>query len=116
MADRASSENVNINLTSNYRKSNLDNVPDIVPAGGRSALTRSINAARVAFGDVPSDTALTSLGAIVVIQSLTRTVEDGMREAVQRARQVGHTWAEIGELLGTTRQAAFQRFGHSLAS
>ena len=37
-----------------------------------------------------------------------------MREAVQQARQAGHTWAELGDLLGTTRQAAFQRFGRPL--
>ncbi len=37
-----------------------------------------------------------------------------MREAVQQARRAGHTWAELGELLGTTRQAAFQRFGRPL--
>jgi hypothetical protein len=32
--------------------------------------------------------------------------------AVDRARDAGHSWREIGEVLGTTRQAAFQRFGH----
>lgn len=31
--------------------------------------------------------------------------------AVQQARDAGHTWQEIGDLLGVTRQAAFQRFG-----
>jgi hypothetical protein len=30
---------------------------------------------------------------------------------VQQAREAGHTWHEIGDLLGVTRQAAFQRFG-----
>lgn len=30
---------------------------------------------------------------------------------VQQAREAGHTWQEIGGLLGVTRQAAFQRFG-----
>jgi hypothetical protein len=112
-ADCASPEYVKINLTSCSREGNLNNVPDIVPAGDRSARTRAINAARVAFGGVPPDTALTPLEDIIIIRSLTRIVEDGMRQAVQRARQAGHTWAEIGELLGTTRQAAFQRFGHS---
>jgi uncharacterized protein DUF3887 len=63
---------------------------------------------------VPEDAALSPLGAVTVIRSLARVVEDGLREAVQLARQAGHTWAEIGELLGTTRQAAFQRFGRPL--
>ncbi len=77
-------------------------------------LTRVISAARVAMDDVPADAALAPLDAVAVIRSFARIVEDGMRAAVQRARQAGHTWAEIGELLGTTRQAAFQRFGRPL--
>ena len=40
-----------------------------------------------------------------LIRSLARIVGEGMREAVQQARQAGHTWAEIGDLLGTTRHA-----------
>ena len=77
-------------------------------------LTRVISAARMAVDDVPADAALAPLEAVAVIRSLSRVVEEGMREAVQLARQAGHTWAEIGELLGTTRQAAFQRFGRPL--
>jgi len=34
-----------------------------------------------------------------------------MRLCVQQSRDAGHTWQEIGDLLGVTRQAAFQRFG-----
>ena len=34
-----------------------------------------------------------------------------MQAAVQRAREAGRTWAEVGEVLGISRQAAFQRFG-----
>lgn len=34
-----------------------------------------------------------------------------LQAAVQRARSQGHTWAEIGETLGMSRQAAFKRFG-----
>jgi hypothetical protein len=37
--------------------------------------------------------------------------QDFLRAAVERARAEGHTWQEIGEVVGTTRQAAFQRFG-----
>ncbi len=85
-----------------------------VPASSPSLLTRVISAARVAMDEVPPDAALTPLGAVAVIRSLARVVEDGLREAVQAARQAGHTWAEIGDLLGTTRQAAFQRFGRPI--
>jgi hypothetical protein len=34
-----------------------------------------------------------------------------LKLSVQQARDAGHTWQEIGDLLGVTRQAAFQRFG-----
>ena len=37
--------------------------------------------------------------------------QESLRAAVDRARARGHTWQEIGEVLGTTRQAAFHRFG-----
>jgi hypothetical protein len=35
----------------------------------------------------------------------------GPAQAVQRARAAGYTWAAIGGLLGTTGQAASQRYG-----
>jgi hypothetical protein len=34
-----------------------------------------------------------------------------LRLCVEQSRDAGHTWQEIGDLLGVTRQAAFQRFG-----
>jgi hypothetical protein len=34
-----------------------------------------------------------------------------LKLCVQQSRDAGHTWQQIGELLGVTRQAAFQRFG-----
>lgn len=33
-------------------------------------------------------------------------------KAVQRGRRDGMTWAWLGEIFGTTRQAAQQRWGH----
>ena len=40
-----------------------------------------------------------------------RDAEATLRDAVDAARAAGHTWQELGDLLGTSRQAAFQRFG-----
>ncbi|WP_459718744.1 hypothetical protein [Actinophytocola sp. KF-1] len=40
-----------------------------------------------------------------------RAAEDALRRAVDEARASGRTWQEIGDVLGTSRQAAFQRFG-----
>ena len=37
---------------------------------------------------------------------------EALQASVDRARDAGHSWREIGGVLGTTRQAAFQRFGH----
>jgi hypothetical protein len=101
-------------LTRPVCKDNVDNVPTETPAGNEPGLSRVIGAARVALDHVPPDDMLTPLAVVAVVRSLARVVEDGMREAVQAARQAGHTWAELGDLLGTTRQAAFQRFGRPL--
>jgi hypothetical protein len=53
------------------------------------------------------------MAALTATRSLARLVEDVLHALVRQARAEGHTWAEIGELLGTSRQAAFQRFGSS---
>lgn len=49
--------------------------------------------------------------AIAATRSLESIVGETLRALVQQARADGHTWAEIGELLHVSRQAAFQRFG-----
>lgn len=49
--------------------------------------------------------------AIAATRSLEMIVQDTLRALVAQARAAGHTWAEIGELLHVSRQAAFQRFG-----
>jgi len=113
-ARQATRKPVKINLTNRNREGSLDNVSDTAPANHPPVLPWVIAAARVALDGVPADAALAPLETVTVVRSLARVVEDGMREAVQQARQAGHTWAEIGELLGTTRQAAFQRFGRPL--
>jgi hypothetical protein len=51
---------------------------------------------------------------LAAVSSALRTARDAeaeLRQAVEAARRAGHTWQEIGDLLGTSRQAAFQRFG-----
>lgn len=49
--------------------------------------------------------------AIAATRSLDMIVEDTLHALVEQARSAGHTWAEIGEVLHVSRQAAFQRFG-----
>ncbi len=52
-----------------------------------------------------------AMRAIAATRSLDLIVDDTLRALVSRARAAGHTWAEIGDVLHVTRQAAFQRFG-----
>jgi hypothetical protein len=54
------------------------------------------------------------LSALKTARDLAAAVDRATRAAVDRARERGHTWQEIGEVLGTTRQAAVQRFGRPL--
>jgi hypothetical protein len=51
------------------------------------------------------------LAAIASARQLSAAAEAALQQAVDRARAAGHSWREIGEVLQTSRQAAFQRFG-----
>ena len=52
------------------------------------------------------------LKAMLAARERAVAANEALQGAVDRARDAGHSWREIGEVLGTTRQAAFQRFGH----
>jgi hypothetical protein len=41
---------------------------------------------------------------------LTGAVDKGIRDTVEHARRAGHTWSEIGGVLGISKQAAWERF------
>ncbi|TLF78014.1 DUF3887 domain-containing protein [Nonomuraea sp. KC401] len=56
----------------------------------------------------------TPLDAVAAAHALARLVDHAMRAEVARARTAGHTWQEIGDVLGSSRQAAFQRFSRPL--
>jgi hypothetical protein len=51
------------------------------------------------------------LVAIASARRLSAVAEAALQQAVDRARAAGHSWREIGDVLETSRQAAFQRFG-----
>jgi hypothetical protein len=51
------------------------------------------------------------LAAMAAAQQLSSVADTALQAAVDRARAAGHSWKRIGDVLGTTRQAAFQRFG-----
>ena len=57
---------------------------------------------RVAQGDIE---------ALIHMTGLAAEVETSIRQAVIGLRDFGYSWAEIGNRLGITRQAAQQRWG-----
>jgi hypothetical protein len=75
-------------------------------------LLLTTNAALVAevlrSGDQPDFDSV--VRAIAATRSLAAIVDDTLRSLVHQARAGGRTWAEVGDLLGVIRQAAFQRF------
>ena len=57
--------------------------------------------------DVPVEEYVLARAALARAQS-----EQAVLDGVLRARQAGVSWSRIGELLGTSAQAAQQRYGH----
>lgn len=57
---------------------------------------------RIATGDVES---------LAHLVSLSTDIDEAIQQAVDGLRTVGYSWAEISKRLGTTRQAAQQRWG-----
>lgn len=50
-------------------------------------------------------------GSIERAVSIQAAADDVVRAVVQQARQNGATWQVVGDALGVSRQAAFQRYG-----
>ena len=50
-------------------------------------------------------------GAVAAARDLSAAAEAALQAAVDRARFAGQTWRDIGHVLGTSKQAAFQKFG-----
>ena len=43
-------------------------------------------------------------------RGIERALDKVLRDQVRRARQAGCSWREVGDALGTTKQAAWERF------
>lgn len=54
------------------------------------------------------------VGQISAALEVRRAAESVLGASVDAARTAGVTWQAIGDVLGTSRQAAFQRFGHPI--
>ena len=51
------------------------------------------------------------LSSVQLAVALRGVADEALAICVRQAREAGHTWQELGDVLHTTRQAAFQRFG-----
>ncbi len=98
-------------LTPAERHGNLDTV-----GGGSAAADPIANRIRATAGRLADELARTgadsALAAMAAARELSAATGEALQEAADRARAAGYSWREIGDVLGTTRQAAFQRFGH----
>jgi hypothetical protein len=54
------------------------------------------------------------LDAVAAARDTAEAANAALQTAIDRARTAGYSWRDIGEVLGTSRQAAFQRFGHPI--
>jgi hypothetical protein len=102
---------VNEDLTNLGRKSNLDSVNGEPPNDPKQQPDRRVQTSTERFVTDWSERQDSPLDAVTSARDLAVAVDEALRAAVLRARAAGHTWQTIGELLGTSRQAAFQRFG-----
>lgn len=107
---------VNAHLTPPARKADIDKVVPAAPAGSDPdrLLDEVTDLAGRLATEISPGVAASALPAVATAVDLGRLVDQVLRATVDRARAVGHTWQEIGEVLGTTRQAAFQRFGRPI--
>jgi hypothetical protein len=87
----------------------VSNETDIDTVGSPGA--RGQAAARDLLRHLLSEESVSPLDAIAFIQGAVNEMAEGMQVAVRRAREGGGTWADVGQVLGISRQAAFQRFG-----
>jgi len=73
-----------------------------------TALAETIALAADAYYNPSDATPAAKIGSIRIVQDY---LDEMLAAEVHRARSLNTTWAEIGCYLGTTRQAAQQRFG-----
>lgn len=108
---RAEKASVTPGLTTAACKADIDSVSSTI----REMLKTLAHADLDAGPDIESAARSGApLAAVAAARNLSQLADDLLRAAVERGRATGRTWQEIGEVLGTTRQAAFQRFGRPL--
>jgi Protein of unknown function (DUF3887) len=98
---------VNENLTRSKRHEYLDSIDGMRSTG--DAVAASVAAAARRLAD---ELGRPGPQQVAAARDLSAAAEAALQAAVDGARAAGHSWEEIGDVLGTSRQAAFQRFGH----
>jgi hypothetical protein len=103
------SQGVKKRLTSENGQEYLDTMDGVSSADDPVAVRVADTARRlveeVTLGTSPGD-------VVAAARDLSAAAETALQTAVDRAWAAGHSWREIGDVLGISRQAAFQRFGH----
>jgi hypothetical protein len=98
-------------LTNERRNEYLYSIDDA--SGSGDPVTIGVrDAARRLIRELTSADTGSPLDAVAAARELSAAADASLQAAVDRARSAGHSWREIGDVLDTTRQAAFQRFGH----
>ena len=86
----------------------MANPPQTLGALSGSLAEQAIELAQAVGNPVASPAYLDIVRRAQRVDELSGQV---LKLCVQQSRDAGHTWQELGDLLGVTRQAAFQRFG-----
>jgi hypothetical protein len=97
-------------LTIPKRHANLDDMNGGADVADPVAIRIRDTAGRL-VGELTRSGANSPLGAMAAARELSAATDAALQESVDQARSAGRSWREIGDVLGTTRQAAFQRFG-----
>jgi hypothetical protein len=99
-------------LTPAGRHANLDDIPS-TPSQADAAATAAAAVAKTARRLIEELSRPGSAQAgVAAARDLSAAAEAALQAAIDRARAAGGSWRDIGSVLGTSRQAAFQRFGH----
>lgn len=71
----------------------------------------AIGSSAIGVGGIGDSGIKPPLAAVATARERATAANAALQAAVDRARDAGHSWREIGDVLDTSRQAAFQRFG-----
>jgi hypothetical protein len=79
----------------------------------RKTLSRKVDALTELVRSIEDDHYPSDGDYIQALRMIAETAQSALPNAVDSARANGVSWDQIGRYLGTTRQAAWERFGKS---